>query len=140
MSAALKGCFATAVFLLLCAMTLGLVRMGCYRKMQEAENREKVFLLYRNLRRLLKLAGIPGDWSPDSDGFRKEIQRRYPKVAEEELQIWRKILEQCSFGEKEPGKKELEAARRFCRGLGKAIYEEIPFYKKPAFNCLNVYR
>ncbi|MCM1190835.1 MAG: transglutaminaseTgpA domain-containing protein [Acetatifactor muris] len=123
----LKDILLAAVLLLLTVILWKLIwmliRQSCCRKLEQAESREKVFLLYRNMRRMLTASGC-GERLNCSDENTAEFNR---------------LLEQCSFGEKEPTPEELQAAGAFCEALAKEVYTALPFYKKPLFLGLNVY-
>lgn len=104
-------------------ITRKLVRRNCRRKLEQAENREKVFLLYRNTKRLLQVSGCAGRLSGSG----------------EDMAEFNRLLEKCGFGEKEPTTEELQKVRDFCEGLEKEAYAGLPFYKKPLFSELNIY-
>ncbi len=121
--AVLKGMAWICAVLFFCFAAMYLTQRNCYRKLCRADNREKIFLLYRNLRVLLWVSGH----NHRLDG------------EEEEVCAFRHILEKCSFGEKEPSEQELRRAMAFCRRLKKDEYGRLPFYRKLLFRCLNVY-
>lgn len=104
-------------------ITRKLVRRNCRRRLEQAENREKVFLLYRNTQRLLQVSGCAGRLSGPG----------------EDMAEFNRLLEKCGFGEKEPTTEELQKVRDFCEGLEKEAYAGLPFYKKPLFSELNIY-
>lgn len=108
-------------FGLVCFGMIKLVQDSCRRKFVRSDNREKVFLLYRNLRHLLRLAGSQGRLDED----------------DEEVCTFRLLLEKSSFGEREPGEEELQEAEAFCRGLAQEEYEKLPYCKRPFYRCLN---
>lgn len=104
-------------------ITRELVRRNCCRRLEQAENREKVFLLYRNTKRLLQVSGCAGRLSGPG----------------EDMVEFNRLLEKCGFGEKEPTTEELQKVREFCEGLEKEAYAGLPFYKKPLFSELDIY-
>lgn len=100
-----------------------LVRRYCLRRLEQAENREKVFMLYRNTRTLLQVSGCAGRLNGPG----------------EDMAEFNRLLEKCGFGEKEPTKEELQKVKDFCEGLEKEAYAGLPFYKKPLFSELDIY-
>ena len=112
-----KGVLLTAGVLLLFWLTEKMVRRGSLKKLRQAENREKVFLLYQNTKRLMKAVG--------------RAERLSDR--EEEGRDFNRLLEKCSFGEQEPDEKELRKIWNFCQKLERAVYGELPFYKKLLF-------
>ncbi|MCM1188070.1 MAG: transglutaminase domain-containing protein [bacterium] len=99
------------------------IRRLCRRRFEQGSNRDKVFLLYRNIRRLLWLAGHTGKLDGEEKGIRD----------------FRRILEKSSFGEKEPTRSEVQGAAVFCGRLAGEEYGELTFWKKPLFLCLDLY-
>ncbi len=125
--AVMKGILQTLGLLLLLVilwkLTWTLHRRGSCRKLEQAESREKVFLMYRSLRRLLAVSGCA-----------ERLLRSDENTAE-----FNSLLEKCSFGRKEPGPEEVQAVRDFAETLAKEIYAGLPFYRKPLFAWLDVY-
>lgn len=107
-------------FVLLVVGTARLARNSCRRRFGRAGNREKVFLLYRNLRRLLWVAGNAGRLKAD----------------DEAACAFRLLLEKSSFGEHAPEEEELREARDFFNRLVREEYGGLPAYKKPFYRCL----
>lgn len=107
--------------LFLCAAAVYFVRRSFYGRLCKAEDREKIFLLYRNLKLLLWISGHGG------------------RLRGQEADEFRLILEKSSFGEKGPSNQELRRAIQFYRKLAGEEYSRLPFYKKPVFKCFNVY-
>lgn len=120
-AAVLKVALLTAVCALLCFGGIRLARRSCYRRFCRENNREKIFLLYGNLKRLLWLSG------------------HLEKLEGEEASEFNRILEKSSFGPEKPGKAELQAVMDFCRRLAGEEYESLPLYKRPLYKCMNVY-
>lgn len=118
---ALKGIFGACFGLFLCVAAVYLVHRSCYERLSKAKNREKIFLLYRNLKLLL--------W----------VSEHRDRLSGREADEFRLILEKCSFGEKEPSNQELRKAIHFYRRLAREEYGRLPFYKKPLYMCLKVY-
>ena len=113
----LMGVLMTAGVLLLCQVTKKMIRRSRFRRLEQAENREKVFLLYGNTRRLMRAVG-----------YAEKIS-----CGEKEGENFNSLLEKCSFGEQEPTEEELERVWNFCRKLERRVYGELPFYKKLLF-------
>lgn len=120
--------FRTFLLSILAAACLGLFCFGMLRLAREryrrrfcrADNREKVFLLYRNLRRLLWAAG--------------NMERL--EADDEAACAFRLLLEKSSFGERAPEEEELWEAQDFCGRLAREEYGSIPAYKKMFYRCL----
>lgn len=91
------------------------------RRFERAGNRERIFLLHRNLRRLLRLAGHEERLS----------------APDEETQTFRRILEKSGFGEKEPSAAEVHRAAVFCCGTAREEYEGLFLWKKPLFRWMD---
>lgn len=104
-------------------LTWALVLRSCRGRLERAESREKVFLLYRNMRRLLAAAGCA-----------ERLNRSDENTAEFNV-----LLERCSFGEKEPVPEEVQAAREFCEKLAKEVYAGLPLHRKSLVWGLDVY-
>lgn len=118
------GAIFAAVFCGLLLLTaVQMVRRSCYRRLCRADSREKIFLMYGNLKRLLRLSGHP----EKLEGEAKEICD------------FRQILEKSSFGPQEPTEAELRGVMKFCRRLAKEEYDKLPLYKKPLFECMKIY-
>ncbi len=104
-------------------MAWKLIRWCSFRRFLRARSREKVFLLYRNIKRLLQVSGCAG-WLVSRNGDAVELNR---------------LLEKGGFGEKEPTEQELQEVQKICRNLAREVYSGLPFYKKPLFSVLNLY-
>lgn len=120
---ALQAVGAAVLISALCFMAWKAVRWWGYRRLQRAESREKVFLLCRNNRRLLRLSG-PAERSDEPEGDAQELDR---------------LLEKCGFGEKAPTSEELRRVRELCGKLESETYEKLSLYKKPLFLCIDLY-
>ena len=112
-----------AVISALCILAWRMVRWWGYMRLQRAGSREKVFLLCRNNRRLLRLLGPAGRLG-EQEGDAGELGR---------------LLEKCGFGEKAPTAEELRRARELCGKLAGETYERLPLYRKPLFLCMDLY-
>lgn len=121
-AAILKAGLLIAVCAALGLLGARLARQSRYRRLCRAEGREKIFLLYRNLKGLLRLSGHP------------------ERLESAEASEFRRILEKSSFGPEEPGREELQAAADFCRRIAGEEYKSLPLYKKPLYKYRNVYR
>jgi len=115
-------CVAAALALSL-FMAWKLIRWYSFRRLLRARSREKVFLLYRNTKRLLQVSGCAG-WLDSRSDDAVELNR---------------LLEKGGFGEKEPTEQELQEVQKICRNLACEVYSGLPFYKKPLFAGLNLY-
>lgn len=120
---AMGAIFAAFFCVMLCCAAVQTVRRSCYRRLCRADSREKVFLMYGNLKRLLQLSGHPEKLEGEA----------------RELCDFRQILEKSSFGPQEPTEAELRGVMKFCRRLVKEEYDKLPFYKKPLFQCMKIY-
>ncbi len=112
-----KGVLMSAGVLVFFLFTKKMIRRLDLRRLKQAGNREKVFLLYGNTKRLMWAAG-----------FEEKISCK-----ESEGQNFNRLLEKCTFGEQEPTEEELGKVWNFCQGLEKKVYRELPFYKKLLF-------
>lgn len=111
------------LFVIIWKTIWNLIRRSSRKRLEQAENREKVFLLYRNTKRLLQASGCAGRLSGPGEN-----------TAE-----FNRLLEKCGFGEKEPTAEELRTVQDFCEGLEREVYAGLPFYKKPLFLGLDIY-
>lgn len=112
---------AAGFLILLClGAALGIDRRR-RRRFLAADSRERIFLLYRNLRRLLRLSG----------------HEERLEAADRETREFRIILEKSSFGEKEPSACEVHSAAVFCCGIAREEYKGLFFYKKPLFQWMD---
>lgn len=109
---------------LLAGGLLLLLRRSLYRRMLRAAAREKVFMLDRNLRLLLWIAGQKGTVSSD-DG---------------EAAAYERLLEKCAFSGQKPTEQELGTVVTFCRRRAGEAYKRLPFYKRPFYRFFDVYR
>ena len=100
-----------------------LIRRRSCGRLQRAESKEKVFLLYQNMRRLLAASGC--------------VERL--NSADANTAEFNVLLEKCSFGEKEPAPEEVQTAQEFCGKLAKEVYAGLPSYRKPLLLGLDVY-
>lgn len=126
-AAVLKHILMTAglvlLFVITWKLTWTLIRRSSRGRLERAESREKVFLLYRNMRRLLAVSGCADRLNcPDENAAEFNV-----------------LLERCAFGEKEPGQEELQTAGKFCERMAKEVYTGLPLYRKPLFWGLDVY-
>lgn len=111
------------LFAMIWKLTWALIRRSNRGRLERAESREKVFLMHRNVRRLLAASGSA-----------ERLNRSEENTAE-----FNRLLEKCGFGEKEPAPEEVKTAWEFCEGIAKEIYAGLPLYKKPLFLGLDVY-
>lgn len=111
------------LFVMIWKLTWTLIRRGSRGRLERAESREKVFLMHRNVRRLLAASGSA-----------ERLNRPQENMAE-----FYRLLEKCGFGEKEPAPEEVQTAREFCERIAKEVYAGLPLYKKMLFLGLDVY-
>lgn len=116
---------ALLIMLPLVLWTLGfaLLRQIDCGRLRRAEGKEKIFLLYRSMRRLFAVSGC----SEKLNG------------SEESAMEFIRFVEKYGFGRDEPGSEELEAARRICERLAREAYGGLPLYKKALFSGFDVY-
>lgn len=91
---------------------------------------ERIFVLYRNLRGILGLAGCSGELDADGEEFRQILLEQYD-VGREEYEGFCRILEKNTFGREEPSAREAGRIFAFYERLAGRAYERVPFYKKP---------
>lgn len=96
---------------------------------RRAGAREKIFLLYRNLRNVLQLAGCSRGLAADGEPFSRILRERFA-VNEEEYTVFCNILEKNSFGREEPSQEELQTIYAMRDRLVKRAWKEAPFYKR----------
>lgn len=127
------------LFLLAAAVGIGLtvlVRLSAVRRRRRAEifcqagTREKIYLLYRNLRRALQYAGCPAELAADEAVFRRRLAEISRKLDGEDYEAFCAVLEKNSFSLKEPSREELMRVHEIHDLLVREIYEKAPFYKK----------
>ena len=116
------------------AVLLGRVRRLCWhRRLGRAAGREKVFLLYRNMRNALGVMGCPKGLALTGEAFWEGLKRVLPSQGREEYETLCDILEQSAFGNRALSGKELETLGSLHDDMVSRLYLNAPFYKKPAF-------
>ena len=121
-----------AVLLLLLAVGI-LLRSGRRRRLERlrrAKTREKIFLLYRNIRGALRIMGCPGRLAVDEENFWQALQRIAPRMTREEYDIFCGILEKNTFGRVPPSEEELQTMCGLHDRLIEGIYGRAPVYRK----------
>lgn len=103
------------------------------RKLEKAGGREKIFLLYRNMRNALQVMGCPKELVLTGEAFWERLQKVLPSQSREEYDAVCTILEQSSFGNRAPSGEELEMLETLHDEMLARLYLIAPFYKKPAF-------
>lgn len=103
------------------------------RKLKRVKGREKVFLLYRNMRNALHLMGCSKRLTLTGDSFWERLQDVLPSQNWEEYETLCRIVEQSSFGAREPSGDEVEALGYLHDEMVHRLYLRAPFYKRAAF-------
>ena len=91
---------------------------------------ECIFLLYRNLRKALHVAGCPMQPAADEEVFWQALQGICPGVTREEYEAFCGILEKNTFGNVEPSAEELRTVRSLHDRLVREVCGRAPFYKR----------
>lgn len=99
-------------------------------RFRAAGRRERIFLLYWNLRKVCQLAGIRREDAVDGEAFQQALWERF-QVDGAEYERFCHILEKNTFGDGEPSEEELERVRSMHDRLAESAYVCVPFYKKP---------
>lgn len=98
--------------------------------MQNAEVEERIFLLYRNLRKVLSIAGGSDKISLRGERFGQKIREACPDLDEREYENFCVIMEKSTFGKEKPTMEELGMVWRFHDRLVRGVYGKISFYKR----------
>ncbi len=127
------------IFIAVLAIFMLLASFGCLEKWDEnrrrelfvrADRRERIFLLYRNFRRVFQLAGIRRELNVDGEEFRHILQHSF-RVSDTEYEAFCRILEKNSFAREEPSEEEFGEVRALYDRLAEEAYARAVFYKKP---------
>lgn len=111
-----------------------------HNALQEAEAGRRVLLLYRNMRRVLRMAGCPERLDADEEAFWQAFRKALPGMKRAEYESFCTILEKASFGNAEPSEEELCAVLGLHDRLVEEVYGKAPFYKKPLFGVVGCYK
>ncbi len=109
-----------------------------HRALQAAGHRERVLLLYRNLRRVLRVAGCPQRLEAGEAGFWQKIQDIFPECPVGGYEEFCGILEKATFGREEPSSEEVQSVSLFHDSMVRNVYKNTPVYKRPLlglFQC-----
>lgn len=97
---------------------------------EPAGTREEIFLLYRNLRKVLSAAGCSRRLRIDGNGFWNAFSGICPQVSREEYESFCVILAKNSFADREPSEEELREVRRLYERIIREAYDRVPVYRK----------
>ena len=114
------------------------VRREKLAALQAAGHRERVLLLYRNLRRVLRVAGCPQRLEAGEAGFWQKIQDIFPECPVGGYEEFCGILEKATFGREEPSSEEVQSVSLFHDSMVRNVYKNTPVYKRPLlglFQC-----
>lgn len=92
--------------------------------------RERIYLLYQSLRKVLQAAGCSGEWAVDEDEFWQGLQRVSGQVTRQEYDMFCGILEKNTFGGEEPSEMELREVYAFHDRLVGEIYGQANVLRK----------
>lgn len=126
----LLGLPAVLLLLLAVGILLRSVRHRRLERLRRAKTREKIFLLYRNMREALRTMGCPGRFAVDEENFWQALQRIAPRVTREEYEVFCGILEKNTFGNMPPSEGELQTVCGLHDRLIEEIYKRAPVYRK----------
>lgn len=120
------------------AVLFGRVRRRYWnRKLKKTEGKEKLFLLYRNMRNALRVMGCPRQLILTGEVFWERLQKILPSQSREDYDTVCAIVEQGSFGSRTPSGKELETLEGIHDDMVSRLYLNAPFYKKMLFAGLS---
>lgn len=124
-----------AAGLLLLGLVSRKLRQLVWRRRQRGEPIAAVRRLYRELLRMLSLEvsfspELLEDctWEEASDRIRQVVSA----VSAEELALFLRLTEECSFGRRKPSSEELEAGYSLCRGIYRRLATSLPWYRRLA--------
>lgn len=118
------------------AVWLGLQRAGkrhWHNAMQKAGRNERSFLLYRNLRKALRIAGCSERAAMRGEEFWRKAQENCPALSGEEYEAFCTVMEKGTFGRTELSVQELQQVYGFHDKLVRGVYARAPFYRKVLF-------
>lgn len=112
----------------------GSIRRRCWnRRLKKAEGREKILLLYRNMRNALRVMGCPRRLVLTGEAFWERLRKALPSQSREDYDAVCAIVEQGSFGNRAPSGEELETLECLHDDMISRLYLNAPFYKKALF-------
>lgn len=124
------------------AVWLGLQRAGMrhwHNAIQKAGRNERSFLLYRNLRKALRIAGCSERAAMRGEEFWRKAQENCPALTGEEYEAFCAVMEKGTFGRTELSVQELQQVYGFHDKLVRGVYVRAPFYKKVLFQVWRCY-
>lgn len=135
------GIAASLFFALLLAaaaafLTALLRRRSWRRKLEETKGREKAFLLYRNMRRALQVLGCSRKLILTEEAFWERLETVLPTQEKKDYDRICAILEQSSFGRREPTREELETLQGLHDEMLRKLYFKASSYRRLAFRGL----
>lgn len=104
--------------------------------MGNAEVEDRIFLLYRNLRKVLSIVGCSDKIPLRGEGFGQKICENCPDLGEGEYENFCLIMEKSTFGRDKPTMEDLGMVRAFHDRLVRGVYGKIPFYKRVMLRVL----
>lgn len=122
-----------------CIRILRIGKKRWYGALQKAGTKERIFILYRNLRKALCIAGCPERAALRGDRFWHMAQEICPELTKEDYQEFCVILEKSTFGRTELSLEEYERVHDFHDKLVQGVYLRLPSYKKLLFQVRKCY-
>lgn len=140
-AAVLGGALLAGFFLILMAGRLRARAEGRWSRMlQAAGARARVLLLYRNFRRVLRVAGCPEELEVGEEPFLQRFRGIFPECSVGEYEDFCGILEKATFGKEEPSPEEVGRVSRLHDSMVRKVYESTPLYKRPLFGLFRCRR
>ena len=127
------------IFMAVLAAFLLLGALVCLGKWEEnrrrelfgrSDRKERIFLLYRNFRRVFQLVGCRRELAVDGEEFRKILIDSF-RISAAEYENFCRILGKNSFGNEDPSEDELREIHSLHDRLLKEAYGRAAFYKRP---------
>ena len=110
-----------------------------YGALQKAGTKERIFLLYRNLRKALCIAGCPERTALRGERFWHVAQEVWPELSRGEYEEFCVILEKSTFSRTDLSLEEYERVHDFHDKLVHGAYLRLPFYKRLLFQVWKCY-
>lgn len=127
-------------FLLLAAAavicTAFLRRRHWRRSLEETRGRERAFLFYRNMRSALRVLGCSRKLILTEEAFWERLETVLPTQEKKDYDRICAILEQSSFGRREPGVEELKTLQGLHDEMLRKLYFKASTFKRLAFRGL----
>jgi len=133
------GICAVLLAVLMCVLILwfrGRMKRRWRAAMRSGGTGERIFLLYGNLKKAVRIAGCPGWWADSEEASWQEFRTVCPKLGQEEYQAFCRIMEKSSFGNAEPSAEELQAVWTLHDRTVGSVYAGAPFYRRMLFGVL----